>query len=75
MDLVAAIEVRLRMTDPGAVQSPKFPIDQIYAMKEKDQNFSSRLAVNPLKASLLPLDVSQVFKMNLQFVVQKLTLS
>ena len=62
MDLEVATEARPKMIDPGAAPSPKSPIDPTYAMKEKDQNFNSKLAVNLLKTAspLLQPNVSRI---------------
>merc|ERR1719410_2016834 len=63
MDLEVATEVRPKMIDPGAAPSPKSPIDPTCAMKEKDQNFNSKLAVNLLKTA------NQLLQPNLQAAI------
>ena len=72
MDLEVATEVRPKMIDPGAAPSPKSPIDPTYAMKEKDQNFNSKLAVNLLKTAnpLLRLEVSRILEYSRYFLGQ-----
>ena len=72
MDLEVATEVRPKMIDPGAAPSPKSPIDPTYAMKEKDQNFNSKLAVNLLKTAnpLLRLEVCRILEYSRYFLGQ-----